>query len=172
MRSGFATGIQVISNSSEDVDFYIHELYPIHFFGTTVYITTTHVCTFIVLLVIAILAICARRSVLKTRDNPSKFATGVELAIESLIKFVNSTMGKEAGKHYINYIGTLFICTFFEHIRLVYASAADRGLRNDALYRTCIICHDTVRIHSLPEMGCIQESVRSDIPVLPDQRDQ
>ena len=97
MRSGFATGIQVISNSSEDVDFYIHELYPIHFFGTTVYITTTHVCTFIVLLVIAILAICARRSVLKTRDNPSKFATGVELAIESLIKFVNSTMGKEAG---------------------------------------------------------------------------
>ena len=31
MRSGFATGIQVISNSSEDVDFYIHELYPIHF---------------------------------------------------------------------------------------------------------------------------------------------
>ena len=101
MRSGFATGIQVISNSSEDVDFYIHELYPIHFFGTTVYITTTHVCTFIVLLVIAILAICARRSVLKTRDNPSKFATGVELAIESLIKFVNSTMGKEAGKHYI-----------------------------------------------------------------------
>ena len=74
MRSGFATGIQVISNSSEDVDFYIHELYPIHFFGTTVYITTTHVCTFIVLLVIAILAICARRSVLKTRDNPSKFA--------------------------------------------------------------------------------------------------
>ena len=148
MRSGFATGIQVISNSSEDVDFYIHELYPIHFFGTTVYITTTHVCTFIVLLVIAILAICARRSVLKTRDNPSKFATGVELAIESLIKFVNSTMGKEAGKHYIN-------CTFFEHIRLIYAQAADCGLRNDALYRTCIICHDTVRIHSLPEMGCI-----------------
>ena len=96
MRSGFATGIQVISNSSEDVDFYIHELYPIHFFGTTVYITTTHVCTFIVLLVIAILAICARRSVLKTRDNPSKFATGVELAIESLIKFVNSTMGKRS----------------------------------------------------------------------------
>ena len=116
MRSGFATGIQVISNSSEDVDFYIHELYPIHFFGTTVYITTTHVCTFIVLLVIAILAICARRSVLKTRDNPSKFATGVELAIESLIKFVNSTMGKEAGKHYINYIGTLFIFVLFSNI--------------------------------------------------------
>ena len=116
MRSGFATGIQVISNSSEDVDFYIHELYPIHFFGTTVYITTTHVCTFIVLLVIAILAICARRSVLKTRDNLSKFATGVELAIESLIKFVNSTMGKEAGKHYINYIGTLFIFVLFSNI--------------------------------------------------------
>lgn len=172
MRSGFATGIQVISNSSEDVDFYIHELYPIHFFGTTVYITTTHVCTFIVLLVIAILAICARRSVLKTRDNPSKFATGVELAIESLIKFVNSTMGKEAGKHYINYIGTLFIFVLFR----TYPACLCFGRRPRITERRSVShlyhCHDTVRIHSLPEMGCIQESVRSDIPVLPDQRDQ
>ena len=36
--------------------------------------------------------------------------------IESLIKFVNSTMGKEAGKHYINYIGTLFIFVLFSNI--------------------------------------------------------
>ena len=116
MRSGFATGIQLISNSSEDVDFYIHELYPVHFFGTTVYITTTHVCTFIVLLVIAILAICARLSVLKKLDNPSKLATATELAIESLLKFVNGTMGTEVGKHYINYIGTLFIFVLFSNI--------------------------------------------------------
>lgn len=87
MRSGFATGIQVISNSSEDVDFYIHELYPIHFFGTTVYITTTHVCTFIVLLVIAILAICARRSVLKTRDNPSKYGTRKRNEREGAVRY-------------------------------------------------------------------------------------
>ena len=116
MTSGFATGINVICNSSEDVDFYIHELYPINFFGTTVYITTTHVCTLIVLLVIAALAICGRRSVLKTRDNPSKFASAIELMVDTLQKFVDGTMGKEIGKHYVAYIGTLFIFVLFSNI--------------------------------------------------------
>ena len=106
----------MVRNSSEGVDFYIHELYPVHFFGTTVYITTTHVCTLIVLCVIAVLAVFARRSVLKTRDVPSKFATGVEIAVGALVGFVNNTMGKKAGKHYINYIGALFVFVLFSNI--------------------------------------------------------
>ena len=113
MANGVAMGFDVIKYDSPD--FYIHELYPIDFFGTTVYITTTHICTLIVLVTIAILALCARRSVMKTKDVPSKFATGVEIAISTLINFVNGTMGK-AGKKYINYIGTLFIFVFLSNI--------------------------------------------------------
>lgn len=112
MTNGVALGLDVIKR---EPDFYIHELYPIDFFGTTVYITTTHICTLIVLVTIAILAVCARRSVMKTRDVPGKFATGVELVVSTLVNFVNSSMGK-AGKKYMNYIGTLFIFVFISNI--------------------------------------------------------
>ncbi|MBP3621795.1 MAG: F0F1 ATP synthase subunit A [Lachnospiraceae bacterium] len=112
MTNGVAIGFDTIK---PEVDFYVHELYPLNFFGTTVYITTTHVCTFIVILAIAILALAARRSVLKTKDAPSKFAVGVEIVIGALIGFVNGSMGK-AGKKYINYIGTLFIFVFISNI--------------------------------------------------------
>lgn len=114
MIDSIATGIDVI-NRSEDVDFYIHELYPVNFFGSRVYITTTHVCTLIVLVTIAIIAVLARRSVLKNKDNPTTFSAAVELAIDALLGFVNGTMGK-AGKKYINYIGALFVFVFFSNI--------------------------------------------------------
>lgn len=112
MTNGVAMGVDVVK---PEVDFYIHELYPLNFFGTTVYITTTHVCTFIVILTIAILALVARHSVLKTKDTPGKFAVGVEMVVGALIGFVNSSMGK-CGKKYINYIGTLFIFVFISNI--------------------------------------------------------
>ncbi|MBR3834117.1 MAG: F0F1 ATP synthase subunit A [Lachnospiraceae bacterium] len=112
MTNGVAIELPMVR---PEVDFYIHQLYPINFFGTTVYITTTHVCTFIVLLSIVILALCARRSVLKTKDNPSKFATGVEFAVSVLVNFVDGTMGK-CGKKYTNYIGTLFVFVLFSNI--------------------------------------------------------
>ena len=112
MTNGVAIGVDMINR---EADFYIKELYPINFFGTTVYITTTHVCTLIVLVTIAIIALAARHSVMKTKDAPSKFATAVELVISTLINFVNGTMGK-AGKKYINYIGTLFIFVFLSNI--------------------------------------------------------
>ena len=85
MVNGVATGFDKINYDSPD--FYIHELYPLDFFGTTVYITTTHICTFIVIVSIMVLAVFARNSVLKTKDAPSKFATGVEIAISTLINF-------------------------------------------------------------------------------------
>ncbi|MGN0436528.1 MAG: F0F1 ATP synthase subunit A [Wujia sp.] len=113
MIDGMATGINVIR--PDDVDFYIHELYPIDFFGTEVHITTTHVCTLIVVLTIAILAIAARKAVLKNPDSPGKFAAGVEIAIGALLGFVNGTMGK-AGKKYINYVGALFVFVLLSNI--------------------------------------------------------
>ena len=118
MANGVATGFTMIQY--EQPDFYVHQLYPVDFFGTTVYITNTHICTLIVVLVIAVLAIFARRSVLKTKDAPSKFATAVEMAIGALLGFVNSTMGK-AGKKYINYVGTLFIFVFISNISGLFA---------------------------------------------------
>lgn len=112
MINGNAIGNDLVMR---EADFYVHELYPINFFGTTVYITTTHVCTLIVLLAIAILGFAARRSVLKTKDSPSKFATGVEIAITTLLNFVDGSMGK-VGKKYVNYVGALFVFVLFSNI--------------------------------------------------------
>ncbi len=114
MISGVATGTGLV-HSEGDIDFFIHELYPIDFFGHTVYITTTHVCTLIVFVTIVLLAIAARRSVLKKAENPSLFAVGTEFAINTLLNFVDSSMGK-SGKKYINYVGTLFIFVFLSNI--------------------------------------------------------
>lgn len=104
-----------INRASEDVDLYIHELLPFKFFGTTIYITSTHICTVIIMAVICIFAVVARRSVLKTRTVPSKFATGVEMLVGMLINFVDGTMSKP-GKKYLNYIGTLFLFIFLSNI--------------------------------------------------------
>ncbi len=115
MMSGVATGLPMIAHEAESPDFYVHMLCPLKFFGTTVYITTTHVCTLIVFVTILCIAIAGRRSVLKHKDSPTKFGAGVELAIDVLLKFVNGTMGK-AAKHYINYVGALFAFVFFSNI--------------------------------------------------------
>lgn len=112
MVSTVATGTNLVQR---DLDFFIHELYPVSFFGHTVYITTTHVCTLILLVTIIALAVAARRSVLKQSETPSLFAVGVELAISTLLGFVDGSMGK-SGKKYINYIGALFVFVFFSNI--------------------------------------------------------
>lgn len=116
MTNGVALGISAILREEKQPDFYIKELFPINFFGNTVYITTTHVCTLIVVAVIVLLTIAARASVMKKSAKPSLFATGVEMVIEVLVSFVDSTMGSKPGKKYINYIGTLFLFVFLSNI--------------------------------------------------------
>ncbi len=97
-----------------DADFYIHELYPINFFGTTVYITTTHVCTVLVMAALMIFTLVARRSVLRAEKEgkPSTLATIVEMGVDMLIRFVESVMGKSAAKRYVTYMGVLFLYIF------------------------------------------------------------
>lgn len=111
MFSGLSTNVGPILH---DADFYIHELYPINFFGTTVYITTTHVCTCLVVLVLMIFTLVARRSVLRSvRENkPSTLSTIVEMGVDMLTRFVEGVMGKAAAKKYVTYIGVLFLYIF------------------------------------------------------------
>ena len=106
MTKGVAIGVDMIK---PEADFFINMLYPIDFFGTTVYITTTHVCTLIILVTLALVALWARRHVMKTKDAPDKVAVGTEIIISALINFVNGALGRKAGKKYINYIGALFL---------------------------------------------------------------
>ena len=49
----------ILLSAGDDVDFMIHGIFPYQFFGHTVWITTTHVCVLIVLMVLIGFAIAA-----------------------------------------------------------------------------------------------------------------
>lgn len=109
------SGSDFIARSDEEVDFFIHYLASFKLFGHTIYITTTQVCTWIVMAVIIIFAIVARRAIMKAEEVPTGFQNVVELIVETIQKFVGSTMGKN-GNRYVNYVGTVFIFLFLSNI--------------------------------------------------------
>lgn len=106
-------------NGAGKVDFFIQGLYklPFKFLGSDIYITTAHVCIFIVMLVLVIFALFARRAIKKAivTDTPTSFQNVVELIVEMLDNMVNGTMGKN-GKKFLNYIGTIFIFILISNI--------------------------------------------------------
>ncbi len=93
---------------SDDVDFMIHGICKYSFFGHEVWITTTHVCLLIIMLILIGFAFFANRAMAKATEIPSGFQNVVELIVEKLDGMVESTMGDVATK-FRNYIGTIFI---------------------------------------------------------------
>ena len=102
---------------SSDVDFMIKGLFSYNFFGHEVWITTTHVCTLIVMLLLVIFALFARNAINKANDDeaPGTFLNIVELLMDFLDGIISSTMGKNAGK-FVNYIMTLFLFIFLSNV--------------------------------------------------------
>ena len=98
----------ILLSASNDIDFMIHGVFSYNFFGNQVWITTTHMCMLIILLVLLIFGIFARRALLKATEVPTGFQNVVELIVEKLDGMVDATMGKN-GKNFRNYIGTIFI---------------------------------------------------------------
>lgn len=98
-----------------DIDFYVHGYQPIHLGSVTVYLTTTHVCLFLVLIALIAFAIVANRKIVKA--DPAKPPKGllniIELLVEMLDKLVDDNMGHVLAPRFRNYIGTvlMFILT-------------------------------------------------------------
>ena len=93
-----------------DVDFYVHGYQKLNVFGADVYITTTHVCLAIVMVILIAFAIVCNR-VIKKAD-PTKTPTGllnvIELLVETVDNLVLSNMGKTLAPKFKNYIGVVF----------------------------------------------------------------
>lgn len=94
--------------SADDIDFMIHGIMKYSFFGHEVWITTTHVCILIVMLILIGFAVAANRCMAKASEVPTGFQNVVELIVEKLDGMVDGSMGKGA-PHFYNYIGTIFI---------------------------------------------------------------
>ena len=99
----------------ENVDFYVHGYKQLDIGGMTLYITTTHVCLAIVMIVLIVFAICANRAIKKA--DPTKAPTGfvsiIELLVETVDNLVLGNMGKTLAPRFRNYIGVLFTLIIF-----------------------------------------------------------
>ena len=105
----------ILLSGADNIDFMIHGVFQYSFFGHEVWITTTHVCVLIVMLIIIGFAIAANRCMAKAREVPEGFQNVVELIVEKLDAMVDTPMGKAAPKFY-NYIGTIFIFILVSNI--------------------------------------------------------
>lgn len=102
-------------SSADGIDFMIHGPFKYSFFGHEVWITTSHVCILIVMLIIIGFAIAANRAMRKATEVPKGLQNVVELMVEKLDGMVDSPMGKNAPRFY-NYIGTVFIFILLSNI--------------------------------------------------------
>ena len=108
-------GKALLASGGMDIDFYIHGVFSYQLFGQTVWITTTHVCTLIVLLTLIIFFIIANRKMKKATEIPGGLQNLLEIAVDALDSMVGSNM-HEKTKAFRNYIGTVFIFILFSNL--------------------------------------------------------
>jgi F-type H+-transporting ATPase subunit a len=105
----------ILMAADSEVDFMIHGLFSYQFFGQTVWITTSHVCILLVMLVLLAFAIAANRKIKHATEVPDTFQNIVELVVEKLDGMVENAMGHNA-KYFANYVGTLFCFILLSNI--------------------------------------------------------
>lgn len=91
-----------------ELDFMIHGVFSYQLLGQTVWITATHICVLIVIMVMTLFCILARIKMKKATEVPGAFQNVLELIVEFLDGLVNGTLEKFAPA-FRNYIGTAFI---------------------------------------------------------------
>lgn len=105
----------LLTSGGADIDFMVHGVFSYELFGQTIWITTTHVCVLIVMLVIIGFCIAANRAVRHATDVPGTFQNIAELVVEMLDNMIGGVMGKFSPK-FRNYIGTIFIFILLSNI--------------------------------------------------------
>ena len=94
--------------ASNEPDFMIKGIFSYQLFGQTVWITTTHVCTLIVMILLLSFAVCVNRKIKQTDpyDAPPMLVNIAEFIQEFLNNRVDGGMGKNGAK-FVNYISTI-----------------------------------------------------------------
>lgn len=106
----------LMSSSADNIDFMIHGIFSYEIFGQTVWITTSHVCILIVILLLVGFSIAANRAMKRAQEVPGGFQNVLELIVEMLDNMVYGTMGKIAAPKFVNYISTIFIFILLSNI--------------------------------------------------------
>lgn len=101
--------------AADNVTFMINGLVKFHLFGQELWITTTHVSVFLVMMALIIFAIVVRAKLKDQAGKPGALQNAAELIVEMLDKMVDGSMGRNAGP-FKNYIGVLFLFILFSNI--------------------------------------------------------
>lgn len=145
----------ILLATSTEVDIEVHGLFSYELFGHTFWITTTHVCVLIVMLIMLGFAIAANRAMKHASQVPTGFQNVVELIVEMIDKMVHGVMGKK-GERFANYIGTVFIFILLSNISGLFGlrpPTADYGVTLPlALMTFCIIHFCQFKYNSLKEI--------------------
>ncbi len=94
--------------SGNDVDFMIHGVVSYNLFGHELWLTTTTVGLFIVVIAILIFAVVANRYLKRATEVPGTFQNLLEYLYELLENMATGIMGPNA-RRFINYLGSLFL---------------------------------------------------------------
>lgn len=105
----------ILMSSGSDVDFMIHGLFSYELFGQTVWITNSHVCILIVMLILVGFALAVNIKMKHATEVPGTLQNIAELIVEKLDGMVYGTMGAR-GRGFANYIGTIFIFILVSNI--------------------------------------------------------
>ncbi|WMC94121.1 F0F1 ATP synthase subunit A [Kineothrix sp. MB12-C1] len=105
----------ILLSAADSIDFMVHGIFSYELFGQTVWITTTHVCVLIVMLVIIGFCAAVNRAIKHASEVPGVFQNIAELIVEMLDNMVGGVMGKHA-VNFRNYIGTIFIFILISNI--------------------------------------------------------
>ncbi len=136
-------GQGILLSAGADIDFMIHGVFSYELFGQTVWITTTHVCVLIVMLVIVAFSLAANRAIKHASDVPGTFQNVVELVVEMLDKMIGGVMGKFSPR-FRNYIGTIFIFILLSNISGLFGlrpPTADYGVTFAMGIMTFVLIH-------------------------------
>ncbi|MEG0962680.1 MAG: F0F1 ATP synthase subunit A [Lachnospiraceae bacterium] len=105
----------ILLSSGADIDIMVHGLFSYKLFGQTFWITTTHVCVLIVMMVLLLFSLAANRAMKHASEIPTGFQNVVELIVEKLDGMIHGVMGKKGDK-FVNYMSTVFIFILLSNI--------------------------------------------------------
>lgn len=130
VSSAIPYGGMVSAAGGADLGFMVKGLIPFELFGQTLWITTTHVCTLIVTVLLIVLFIVTKNRMKKADDIPRGFQNAVEIIVEMLDNMVKGNLGENAYR-FANYIGSIFIFILISNISGIFGlrpPTADYGV--------------------------------------------
>ncbi len=116
---GMAVSQTLVSRSNDiEAEIGINGFFHFKFFGTTLWLTSSHVALAIIVLGMATFAILANRAIKKANpyEKPGGFLNLIELGVEAIDGMTRSNMGEKHYSGFSNYIGTLLLFVFISNI--------------------------------------------------------